>query len=415
MELSPKLQANCQQKLILTQAMLRSLEILQLSQLELGELIRDEIEKNPLLEIDSDNFTRLPVGQKTEQIFQDLPARPSLSEHLQTQMREVFDHPTEREIAEQLIGLLDERGYITELIDPSQRSVLLTLQTFDPPGIFARSCQETFLIQLERSGQKESLIFQLVQHAFDDLLHARYGKLEKKFRVSTAELTEAISKLARLKTRPASEFETSPTKPIYPDLQVVKMDEKWMLEPIEDALPKFRIKTEYCSLSGLPKDQKETLKGFTASANWLIQAIERRKQLLFSIGTHLVKNQTAYLDNSGPLESICPSELAILFSVHESTISRALADKYISSPMGVIPLRSLVSSHGNESAKQLLIQLIARENKRKPLTDDQLAENLKKSGYDVARRTVAKYRMQFKIGSALARRRCHSGDSHTVS
>src|ERR1019366_3948989 len=123
----------------------------------------------------------------------------------------------------------------------------------------------------------------------------------------------------------------------------------------------FRMKTEYCSITGLPKDQKETLKGFMTSANWLMQSIERRRQLLLSIGTHLVKNQTAYLDNNGPLISICPSELAVLFGVHESTISRALADKYVSSPLGVIPLRSLVSSHGNEPAKQLLIQLIARE------------------------------------------------------
>ena len=157
-------------------------------------------------------------------------------------------------------------------------------------------------------------------------------------------------------------------------------------------------------------EQKETMKGFTTSANWLIQAIERRRQLLLSIATHLVKNQTAYLDNTGPLEPICPAELALLFGVHESTISRALADKYIASPLGVIPLRSLVSSHGNEPAKQLLIQLIARENKQKPLTDDQLAESLRKFGHDVARRTVAKYRMQCKIGSAMTRKRCHSGD-----
>jgi RNA polymerase sigma-54 factor len=401
MELSPKLLARTEQKQIMTHALQQSLEILQLPQIELGALIQEEIEKNPLLELDSTPFSKRSAATSTT--FPDVEAKPSLYEHLLKQINDAFATLEAREIALELLERLNDKGMIEE-VAVSEETVLSDLQTFDPPGIFARSIQESFLIQLERSMQKKSLAYQIVHLCYDDLLNGRYKKMEKTLRTTGEELRKAIKKLANLSTRPAAQFETVVNKPIFPDLRIVKAGKKWSIMAMEDALPTFHMNEDYLHIASLPKEEKSIMKGFVASGNWLQKSIERRRELLLSIGAHLAKNQTAYLDQTGPLVPMCPEELASLFGVHESTISRALADKYVESPRGLIPLRELISTHGNESAKQLLQKLIAHENKLNPLTDDQLAEELQKSGHQVARRTVAKYRKQFKISPATSRK-----------
>ena len=404
MELGPKLIAGTEQRQIMTQAMQQSLEILQLPQLELGAMIQEEIEKNPLLELDCAPFSKRASSKKST--FPDTEAMPSLYMHLMNQAKNTFDTSADFEIAEKLIGLLDDRGLLTETITSEDEPILSVLQTFDPPGIFARSCQETFLIQLERTGHNETLAYKLIHLCYDDLLNGRYGKMEKALRCSREELTAAIKKLAKLSTRPAAQFETVFVKQIYPDLRIVKKGKTWLITSLEEALPTFHLRDEYIHLPGLPKDQKETMKGFAASGKWLQKSIERRRELLLSIAAHLAKNQTAYLDSTGPLVPICPAELATLFGVHESTISRALADKYVESPIGLIPLKSLISTYSNQSAKEILKQLITNENKKEPLTDDQIAEALKQTGHKVARRTVAKYRTQLNISPATTRKHC---------
>ncbi len=404
MEIGPKLIAGTEQRQIMTQAMQQSLEILQLPQLELGALIQEEIEKNPVLELDSSPFSKRATSKGST--FPDTEALPSLYMHLLTQAKNTFELSSDLEIAEKLIGQLDDRGILAEAIEPQDESILSVLQTFDPPGIFARSCQETFLIQLERIDLKETLAYRLIHLCYDDLLHGRYGKMEKALRCSRDELTTAIKKLAKLSTRPAAQFETVFVKPIYPDLRLVKKGKTWLITSLEEGLPTFHLRDEYLHLQGLPKDQKETMKGFVASGKWLQKSIERRRELLLSVAAHLAKHQTAYLDSKGPLAPMCPAELASVFGVHESTISRALADKYIESPRGLILLKSLISTYSNQSAKEILQQLILKENKKEPLTDDQIAEALKKSGHAVARRTVAKYRTQLNISPATTRKHC---------
>ena len=402
MKLQQKIQSKIEHRLILTQSMQRSLEILQLSQLELGTLIQEEIEKNPLLELESQPFSKQPIEP---QVLFEKQALPSLSAFLLAQIREIFPLQQTREVAELMIGLLDERGLLSDPLDPLQESILPSLHTLLPAGIFARSIQEAFLLQLERIGKKDSLAFHIVNLTYDDFIHGRFKKIKKRLDCSETDLKQAIHTIAKLTTRPASQFEIPHTETVYPDLQIQKIQGKWVVESMEEALPTFRIKTEYFHLAGLSKEQKETILNFKTAAKWLLRSIERRRQLIKSIGTHLAKIQTNYLNGEGALISFCPEELALLFGVHESTISRALADKYVESPLGLIPLKSLVSSHGNDPAKRLLKQLIQRENKQQPYTDDQLAAEMEKAGLPVARRTIAKYRRQLKIQSAKARKK----------
>jgi RNA polymerase sigma-54 factor len=391
MDIGQRLNSRLEAKFGLSQAMQKSLEILRMPQAELATLIHQEIEKNPLLELDS--FSSKPLSR----LPLETAAVPSLRDHLLFQIREAFDCPRTREIAEEMIGYLDEKGFFTEPLERltilfnvsilQLEEILSSLQMFDPPGIFSRHLQEAFLIQLERDEQKDSLSYRLVHQAFDDLIHGRYSAMKKKFQTTGAELREAIQKLARLSARPASKFQVHSPQPIHPDLKISRVDGRWMVEATNELLPTFHIQQEYADLP--------ELRSFYTSAKWFVRSLTRRKNLLLSIGTYLVRKQAAFLSNA--------SALSLLFGVHESTISRAISDKYIESPFGLLPLRSLISST-NESAKELLQRLIRTEDKRSPYTDEQIAEKMKQAGCDIARRTIAKYRKQLEISSAAARK-----------
>lgn len=399
MDIGQRLNPRLETKFAFSQALQKSLEILRMPQTELALLIHQEIENNPLLELDSFSYGSFshPVPETA--------ATPTLRDHLLSQIREAFESPRIQKVAEEMIGYLDEKGFFSEPLEkltilfdlPILRleKILSTLQTFDPPGIFSRHLQEAFLIQLERQDQKDSLSYRLVKYLFDDLIHGRYSAMKKKLQTSGQKLSEAIQKLARLSTRPASKFQAHLAQPIHPDLKISRVDQQWFVEATNELLPKFHIKQEYMDLP--------ELRSFAAAAKWLVRSLTRRRNLLLSIGTYLVRKQASFLSSHGPLIPISSVELSLLFGVHESTISRAISDKYIESPCGLFPLRSLISS-ANDPAKELLQRLILSEDKRFPFTDEQIAEKMKKSGCNIARRTIAKYRKQLEIASAAARK-----------
>lgn len=389
-------------RLIMTFALRQALEILQMPQMELGQWLRAEIERNPLLE--------LAETCSKPRFDAEIPAPITLHEHLLGQIRENFTSSKDRLIAEEFLEHLDERGFITcsletiaNLFQRPVEKILSVLQTFDPPGIFARNLQETFLIQLRAKGKADSLCYQLVQNCFDDLLHGRYTVIKKK--LGSSELGSAMQILARLSLRPANFFKQEPTTPAIPDLHISKIDGGWTLELIEDELPKFYIQDEYLSLDLESAEEKELLRGLKTQAKWIFRSLNRRRKLLRDIGRILLRKQAAFLDAKGPLNSITIKELSEKLQIHESTLSRALSGKYASTPRGIIPLRSLISSSPiTETAREVLEKLISAEDKENPLTDDQLAKELKAKGFPVARRTIAKYRSQLKIGSATQRK-----------
>ena len=403
-----KLKLQTDAKLILTQALQRSLEILQLPQLDLATFLREEIDKNPLLELESEAPFFLPPANPPPEIA----AKPSLLDHLQTQIREAFASPFEKQIALKFISHLDERGFLITPLETigmevglevtDLETILKILQTLDPPGIFARTVQEAFLLQLRQQGFGHSLAYQLVCDGFEDLLQGRWAALKKKF--LAPDLERAICKLARLSTRPASTFQSSPIQSIHPDLRLTKIDCQWLVEPMEDLLPKFRLKTEYLHLPELSFAHKQTLRTFITSAKWLLRSLQRRRKFLLSLASYLVRKQSAFLNQKGPLVPLTAAELALILNVHESTISRALCQKYLATPRGLLPLHALVPSQSNETVKEILKRLVTQENKNSPLTDDQLAQEMKKAGHEIARRTIAKYRKQLKISSASTRK-----------
>ncbi len=384
----------------MTFALRQALEILQMPQLELGQWLLNAIEKNPLIEI-----IERPTRPYCDM---DLPATISLRERLLQQIRDTLSSNLERHIAQQLLELLDEKGFlppesVTATSDPLVRQVLSVLQTFDPPGVFARNLQESFLIQLKIIGKMDSPSYLVVKECFDDFLHSRYEKIKKQLQI--LELGDVIQTLSRLSRRPAEVLATEPVSPIIPDLRMEPVDGGWTVELIEDHLPQLHLRQDYLSLEPATKEEKFVLRELKTEAKWILRSLSRRRKLILEIGRYLLCKQAHFIDQKGPLSLITTKALAEKHELHESTISRILQGKYVATPRGVIALRSLVSSIPETvGAKELLAKLVQGEDKQAPLTDQQLATKLTDLGMVISRRTIAKYRIQLKIGAANQRK-----------
>lgn len=397
----PFLKITPERRMTMTLALRQAVEMLQMSQMELSQWLHQEIEKNPLLEL----------GRKSQKksFVEEIIAPPNLHEHILAQIREHFSCPREREVAEQFLQCLDEKGFISAPEKPSDSfvelapRVLSVLQTFDPPGIFARSLQETLLLQLKIKGKEGTDAYRVIEECFDDLLHSRYKTIQKKLKITA--LAPAIRELGLLPLRPSAAFHHEPTGIIQPDLLIARVDGGWTLELLEEELPQFHIRSEYLNLELESPEEKEALRGFKTQAKWIFRSLDRRRKMLKTVGRMLLCKQAAYLSQKGPLVPLTIKELSEKLEVHESTLSRALSGKYASTPRGIIPLRSLVTAAPQtESAREVLEKLVQFEDKKNPLTDDQLAQALKEQGFAVARRTIAKYRTQLKIGTAAKRK-----------
>jgi RNA polymerase sigma-54 factor len=396
-----------ERRLVMTFALRQSLEILQMTSQELEVWLREEVEKNPLVELEERSSSTSPTER-------EIPYQPSLLERLQEQVRENFDDPRDRKIAEELIGSLDEKGFIDVRLEPfallyqkplSQvESILTTLQTFDPPGIFARDLREAFLIQLKRQGKEKSDAFKLVQDHFEDLLNGRFSILRRRVK----DLTNALYTLSRLNQRPAHVYTQESAQQIIPEMRVTKTDTGWILEVLDSHLPRFELQPDYENLQAETPEEKEVLISFRTSAKWIRRSLTRRKRLLLELGKIIVQIQSPYLDQRAPLRELTMRKVAEELQIHESTLSRALSGKYIETPRGILPLRSLLTaSPDTESAKDHLQRIVAQEDKKKPFTDEELSLKLKELGFAIARRTIAKYRTQLKISPATRRRHLH--------
>jgi RNA polymerase sigma-54 factor len=380
-----------EKRLFMTFALRQSLEILTMPQEELSLWLREEVEKNPLLE-----FT-YPLKAKAQRPI-DIERCSTLYEHLDAQIRDHFPEPRQLALAKKIMTHLDERGYVEDLPeDPELLSLLPTLQTFDPPGIFARNLQECLLLQLE----KNSLAYTIVKEFFKELLQGRFSFIQKS--IGSFDFSSLISKLSRLNLRPADLFKKEIVAKASADLRISKIEKTWVLETDEEELPKIRIHSEYLSVIPESIAEREALKTWSTSAKWLMRSLKRRRKLLLDIGSFLVRKQGAFLEGKGDLCPLSMKELAEHLELHESTVSRAISGKFAVTPRGFLPLRSLFSLT-QDTAKSALERLVDCEDKKHPLTDEELVQALKAIGHQVARRTIAKYRRQLKISSSNRRK-----------
>ncbi|MCB1135368.1 MAG: RNA polymerase sigma-54 factor, partial [Chlamydiia bacterium] len=281
-----------------------------------------------------------------------------------------------------------------------------------------RDPREALLIQLRRKGKKASLAYKIIDKHFDDLLHNRIPAIHKGLGASPGEIEAEISKvIGGLSLQPGAAFGDVPVQHVRPDGKIVLEHGELRVEVNDDTLPPLRLNRRYLRMlddPSLSPEDKEYIMKKAMSGRWLLKNIHQRNETLFRILESLTKRQGDFLrDPVGELKPLTMKVVAEELEVHESTVARAVANKYVDCPRGLLPLRFFFSNSyvtkGDEdvsshSVKAVLSELIDREDKSKPLSDEALSQLMAERGISCARRTVAKYRREMQIGNTSQRR-----------
>ena len=353
----------------------------------------------------------------------------SLSDHLLAQAGTTVDG-ADLFIAAHLIDQIDECGYLTApLLDIANRlgvplvrveDVLATIQTFDPTGVGARDLAECLALQAREVDRYDPCMARLLDH-LDLLARGELARLRRICNVDEEDLADMIRELRGYDPKPGLRFGGEPSQPVVPDLYVAKRKDGWGIEINAATLPRVLVnRTYYVELSGGKNDKasKAWLGEMLASANWLVKALDQRQRTIIKVATEIVKQQEAFfLHGVAHLKPMTLRQVAEAIEMHESTVSRVTSNKYLSCARGLYELKyfftsAIQSSDGGDAVsaqavKSAIKALIAGEGDA-ILSDDTLVEQLKAKGFDIARRTVAKYREALGIGSSVQRRRARA-------
>ena len=332
-----------------------------------------------------------------------------------------------RTIAQAEIDALEDpeeaQSELNGLFEPYDLSeaeeMLRIVQTFDPPGVAARDLRESILIQLRIRGRTDSLTYRIAENQFDDLVSHRWADVARDFNLKPIEVQSAADEIAKLDPKPGMKYSADPERYIVPDLIVEKIDGEYMVFVNDTSLPRIRLARSYQNLARDKKlfqgENKEFVSRKLNSANWIIQAIEQRRQTMLKVMAFIVDRQREFFEYGVQhLKPLTLREVADHIEMHESTVSRVTNEKFVQTPRGVFPLKYFFSSglrttSGEDisarGVRDKIEKLVADEDVHKPLTDQKLVELLKTDGVKIARRTVAKYRDQLGILPARMRKR----------
>ena len=457
--MSISLQTGLRQTTTISPQVQQSLQLLQTPALELQNLLQSELQTNPVLEeeplttelLDSapgesedtesaETDSDWPVASvrpdrpklDPKQAILESTVRPeSLSEHLESQLALAAPSAELRTTASEIIGNLDEDGFLrVELseiasaakVTPEVAAQALALvQSFHPPGVAARTLPEALLLQLHARGRDDSLEARILRDHFDLLGKRKFTEIAAALAVPVDSVLAASEAIARLSPRPGAAF--APDRPdlvVRPEASFARDGDRWVPQLEGDLLPRLRISDLYKDLLGDGSADEQTrtyLKERIRSARFLLQALERRQQTLQKLLEVIGRRQADYFaQGTSALRPLTMTEAAAEIGVHETTVSRAVANKYVRTPFGVVPLRFFFATAvggedgqtpavANTSAKEILAEIVGRENPEKPYSDATLEELLKERGIPVARRTIAKYRNELGILPTHLRRK----------
>jgi RNA polymerase sigma-54 factor len=371
-----------------------------------------------------------------------------LSDHLRDQVTLLDLSPRQVLLADEFIGNINEDGYLACSLDDVLTSIndlvketaeqtgrdvedaplytrqeiedmLTIMQSLDPPGVAARDLRECLLLQLKEAGLEQSVPYRLVRDCFDELINHRWSEISKRFAISPADVQKAADEIAKLDPKPGLVYSDSGDNYIIPDLIVDKIDSKYHVFLNDANLPRLKLSRAYQEIARDKKkfegENKEFISNKLNSANWMIQAIEQRRQTMLKVMNFIVDRQRDFFEKGVQyLKPLTLREVAEVINMHESTVSRVTNEKYVQTPRGVLPLKFFFSSGLSTTAgedvsargiKAQIEKLVAEEDAKHPLTDQAIVNILKESGVQIARRTVAKYRDQLGVLSARMRKR----------
>jgi len=371
-----------------------------------------------------------------------------LSDHLRDQIALLDLDPRQMLLAEEFIGNINEDGYLACPVDDIRQSIndvvlkaaeatdrdpsevpiygedevmrmLETVQALDPAGVGARDLRECLMLQLKDAGLEQSVPYRLVRDCFDELINHRWSEISKRFGISPSDVQKAADEIAKLDPKPGLVYSDASDNYIIPDLVVEKIDGRYHVFLNDANLPRLKLSRAYQEIARDKKkfegENKEFISNKLNSANWMIQAIEQRRQTMLKVMNYIVERQRDFFEKGVQyLKPLTLREVAEVISMHESTVSRVTNEKFVQTPRGVLPLKfffsSGLSTTGGEDVsargiKDQIQKLVENEDPKHPLTDQAIVNILKESGVQIARRTVAKYRDQLGVLSARMRKR----------
>jgi len=473
------------QQLVMTPQLQQAIKLLQLSRVELQEMVSKELQENPALEegapeepetgeqpriegqadapdaipervinrelsaVDKigtldwqeylDTHSNAIHGSLTAEVTGEdsdgppswensLTKKISLEDHLIWQLRLSKISEREEAIGLYMIGNLDENGYLgisleevckaTGSSPEEAEAVLKRIQFFDPVGVAARDLRECLLAQLESLELRDSLAARIVADYLGHLESKRYEKLARELGITVEEVATAAHLIASLEPKPSRGFEQEEVRTVLPDVFVEKIGGEYVIYLNDDGVPRLRISSLYRRMAGREGEEEEQARQYlqekVRAATWLIKSIQQRQQTLYRVTQSIFKFQLEFLDHGvSRLRPMVLRDVAEDIHMHESTVSRATANKYIHTPQGLFELKFFFQSGlkaGNgedvasESVKQKIRKIISAEDARKPYSDQHIAALLAQDAIDIARRTVAKYREAMRILPSSKRR-----------
>jgi RNA polymerase sigma-54 factor len=461
------------QNLVMTPQLQQAIKLLQMSNMELSTYLENEMEKNPLLESPDDGFEERAGASAEDKVdaaddalngnqgsyeegegeetswnlsansrtsggdgrFDDaeeeesrLAEGVSLRDHLMGQMKLDVAEKGDRIIALLLMDQLDEAGYLkadlpqmaAQLGCPLEKieGVLTRLQKLEPTGIFARDLKECLALQLAEKRRLDPAMQVLLENLH--LLAAREKeKLMKLCGVDAEDFADMVSEIRALNPKPALAFDHAPAITVIPDILMRKGPNGWIIELNQETLPRVLLNATYLSeVQGkvVKREEKDYLSEKVQSANWLVRALHQRSTTILKVATEIVRQQDMFFQHGVEfLKPMTLRDIAGQIGMHESTVSRVTANKYISTSRGLFELKYFfsvsingcagLSAHSAESVRHRIKALVDEESLAKVLSDDALVKILKREGIEIARRTVAKYREAMHIPSSAQRRR----------
>ena len=457
-----------QQKLIMTPELKLALKILQLPAVELEELLQQELENNPVLELVDDSRDEKSEAQQkldkkekekekekeidwkeyfqfqgksySEEGFDNDEASElsyenfitysyTLKDHLISQLRVSQISKKLRDIGEYIIESLDENGYLTitkedlaAILDAEPEAVeeaLSVIQTFEPFGVGASNLKECLLIQLRNKDIKDKKIEAIIMNHLDDIASNRISNISKKLSISIEEAQKYSDIIKSLEPKPGRAFEEgTSTKYVTPDVYIEKVGKEYIVIVNDYYGSKLTINQFYKKML-ISEDKSSQASAFISnklsSAMWLIKSLEHRKNTLYNVIKAILDYQMDFFEK-GPmfLKTMTLKKIAEMVNVHESTVSRAINGKYVQTPRGIFEIKYFFKSGvdnqdgeaiSSESIKKKIKSYVCGEDASKPLSDQQIADLLVKEGYMISRRTVAKYRDELGILSSSKRKR----------
>ena len=450
------------QKLVMTPELIQAIQILQFSTQELDAFVEEQLLVNPVLEHEQEkpeSGEEENAEQEKEQLdwkefirsgsYDDISykgyrdkdeERPdsferyvsnevTLPEHLMFQYQFATVDKGCRRVGRYIIESLDENGYMTSSVEEisnatgvGQEKVCKALDIihgFDPAGVGARDLGECLRLQLEAKNALTPQLENIIDNHLEDIANNRLSAVAKDTGMTVLQVQEAADVIRTLEPKPGRQFASEmETKYVIPDVIVEKIDDDYVVIINESSTPHLTISSYYRNLLGqAEKDQQlaEYLSERVSSANWLIKSIEQRKQTIFNVVSAVVKHQRDFFDyGSKHLKTLTLKDIAEELGIHESTVSRSINGKYLQCPRGVYEIKYFFSAGvsdqvgegvSSNSIKEFIKEIVEGEDKHKPYSDQTMVKILKDKGFNISRRTVAKYRDELGILSSSKRKR----------